>query len=149
MTALTLTIPDELDTEALGALDGKPVDSYALQQMLRTELLDVHDTIWEIAEAADEPKADDLREQARRLDRLADACAELNPAPTTNRLRDLRDMARLSRGELAEQVGVPGSTLREWEAGGSIPDEHAEKLSAIFAVSVRFLLAQDLDDSEA
>ena len=49
---------------------------------------------------------------------------------------------RLSRGEIAERVGVTGSTYSAWVNGRAIPSDKLEKLADLFGVSCDYLLGR-------
>ena len=47
---------------------------------------------------------------------------------SAEQIRDLRHRLELSRGELAEQVGVAKRTVEYWEQGRGQPNRKAEKI---------------------
>ena len=49
---------------------------------------------------------------------------------------------RLSRGEIAERVGVTGSTYTAWFKGRAIPSDKLEKLAELYGVSCDYLLGR-------
>ena len=59
------------------------------------------------------------------------------------RVRQLREAVKLSRGELADVIGEDESVIERYEAGEPIPQRVAEKLAAMFAVSVAHLRGED------
>lgn len=61
-----------------------------------------------------------------------------------NRLKKLRKEVGLSRGELAEKVGVSYRTIQSWELGtNEIKGSNARKLADHFNVSIPYLLGYD------
>ena len=65
---------------------------------------------------------------------------EVNMESTANRLIRLRKKAKLSMKEVAEQIGVPISTYRDWEYGRSMKTNIYVKLSLVLKVSLSELL---------
>jgi len=59
------------------------------------------------------------------------------------RLRSLRDKAKLSVPELAERTGIPRTTLFNWESGLSEPSlKHYPVLAEAFGIKVRTLFPE-------
>lgn len=59
---------------------------------------------------------------------------------TAKKLRELRQLKKMSQEELAYKIGVSQVTVGKWEQGTSIKHENLKKLSEIFEVPVEFLL---------
>ncbi len=57
----------------------------------------------------------------------------------TNRMRHLREAAKLSTAELGEVIGEDEAAIRRYEAGEPLPPQVADKLAGMFAVSVAFV----------
>ncbi len=58
-----------------------------------------------------------------------------------NRLRELRKEKKLSLAGVAQAIGVPVSTYRDWEYGKAIRGEPYERIAEIFDVSLNELLS--------
>ena len=66
-----------------------------------------------------------------------------------NRLKELRKAKGLTQVELAKQIGIGQSGYSDWERGiTKIDSESLTKLSALFSVSVGYLLGKDDDAKE-
>ena len=66
-----------------------------------------------------------------------------------NRLKELRKEKGLTQVELAKQIGIGQSGYSDWERGiTKIDSESLTKLSALFSVSVGYLLGKDDDAQE-
>lgn len=65
------------------------------------------------------------------------------PETPPNRLRELREAAGLRKEHLAIEYDVSVTTIERWESG-EIPGKHLRPLAKQFAVSVSFLLRDDL-----
>lgn len=71
----------------------------------------------------------------------------VRPVPQ-NRLRELREAARLTRTQLAERVGVHPSTVGRWEDETmAFPDERKQHVAEVLGVSVAYLMGWDAPDS--
>ena len=67
-----------------------------------------------------------------------------------NRLKELRKGKGLTQVELAKQIGIGQSGYSDWERGITrIDSESLAKLSAIFSVSVGYILGEDENDRES
>lgn len=72
------------------------------------------------------------------------------------RLKELRDEAGLSQGDIAEKFSVAQNTVSSWENGKRDPDtDTVKKIAAFFGVSIDYLLgvtsikkAPSLEDAE-
>jgi transcriptional regulator with XRE-family HTH domain len=64
-----------------------------------------------------------------------------------DRLRELREAAKLSQVELAAQLSYPdGSQVSRWEHGHAFPsDDNREALARAFGIDQEGLFAGDLD----
>ncbi|AYP29622.1 DNA binding protein [Streptococcus phage SW15] len=61
-----------------------------------------------------------------------------------NRLKELRELRKITRVELAEKIGVTKLTILNWEHGThEIKGSNAKKLAEYFNVSVPYLLGYD------
>jgi len=61
-----------------------------------------------------------------------------------NRLKELRELRKITRVELAEKIGVTKLTILNWEHGThEIKGSNAKKLSEYFNVSIPYLLGYD------
>lgn len=58
----------------------------------------------------------------------------------SQQLRSLRQSQGLTMKKVAESVGVPVSTYRDWEYGSKVPASVAPKLAEVLRVSTRDLL---------
>ena len=57
------------------------------------------------------------------------------------RLKELRDEAGLSQGDIAEKFSVAQNTVSSWENGKRDPDtDTVKKIAAFFGVSIDYLL---------
>ena len=64
-----------------------------------------------------------------------------------NRLKQLRELQKMTRVELAEKVGVTKLTVLKWEHGTyEIKGSNAKKLADYFGVSIPYLLGYDTDN---
>lgn len=62
-----------------------------------------------------------------------------------NRLKELRELRKITRVELAENIGVTKLTILNWEHGThEIKGSNAKKLAEYFNVSIPYLLGTDL-----
>lgn len=67
-----------------------------------------------------------------------------------NRLKELRKGKGLTQVELAKQIGIGQSGYSDWERGITrIDSESLAKLSALFSVSVGYILGEDENDRES
>lgn len=67
-----------------------------------------------------------------------------------NRLKELRKRKGLTQVELAKQIGIGQSGYSDWERGITrIDSESLAKLSAIFSVSVGYILGEDENERES
>jgi transcriptional regulator with XRE-family HTH domain len=63
-----------------------------------------------------------------------------------NRLKELRESRKITRVELAENIGVTKLTILNWEHGThEIKGSNAKKLAEYFNVSIPYLLGYDTD----
>jgi transcriptional regulator with XRE-family HTH domain len=63
-----------------------------------------------------------------------------------NRLKELRELRKMTRVELAEKLGVTKLTILNWEHGThEIKGSNAKKLAEYFNVSIPYLLGYDTD----
>lgn len=63
-----------------------------------------------------------------------------------NRLKELRELRKMTRVELAEKIGVTKLTILNWEHGThEIKGSNAKKLAEYFNVSVPYLLGYETD----
>ena len=61
-----------------------------------------------------------------------------------NRLKELRELRKITRVELAEKIGVTKLTILNWEHGThEIKGSNAKKLAEYFNVSIPYLLGYD------
>lgn len=61
-----------------------------------------------------------------------------------NRLKELRELRKMTRVELSEKIGVTKLTILNWEHGThEIKGSNAKKLAEYFNVSVPYLLGYD------
>ncbi|MCL2847023.1 MAG: helix-turn-helix domain-containing protein [Firmicutes bacterium] len=57
------------------------------------------------------------------------------------RLKELREERKLTKTELAEQVGLPRPTVSHWESGKFVPNaEGVVKLAVFFEVTTDYIL---------
>lgn len=64
-----------------------------------------------------------------------------------NRLKELRELQKMTRVELAEKIGVTKLTILNWEHGThEIKGSNAKKLADYFNVSIPYLLGYDTSD---
>lgn len=56
-----------------------------------------------------------------------------------NRVAQLREASKLTRSELAQVIGEDEASIHEYESGEPLPPHVADKLAAMFGVSVSFL----------
>ncbi len=69
---------------------------------------------------------------------------------TSNRLKELRVRAGISRAGLADQAGVGEHQVRRWEANEVlIPSKHLAKLTELLNCSVEHLMGWDRERSAA
>ena len=61
---------------------------------------------------------------------------------TARKLRELRQLKRMSQEELAYKIGVSQVTIGKWEQGTSIKHEHLKKLSQTLEVPIEYLLEE-------
>lgn len=62
-----------------------------------------------------------------------------------NRIKEARIAAGLSQKYVATTLGVSGPSVSNWESGKTTPTtENLASLSALFGVSVDYLLGQDI-----
>jgi hypothetical protein len=81
-STLSVQVSDRL-AATLAPFDGLlSVDRYIAEQMLRDQINETGRRIAEIAEDGADPKTDELREAACRLDQIATALDEMNPIRT-------------------------------------------------------------------
>lgn len=67
-----------------------------------------------------------------------------------NRLKELRKGKGLTQVELAKQIGIGQSGYSDWERGITrIDSESLAKLSALFSVSVGYILGEDENERES
>ncbi|AZF90842.1 hypothetical protein CHPC925_0041 [Streptococcus phage CHPC925] len=67
-----------------------------------------------------------------------------------NRLKELRELRKMTRVELAEKIGVSKLTVLKWEHGTSkISRREAKKLADFFGVSVGYLLGLDTTENDS
>lgn len=67
-----------------------------------------------------------------------------------NRLKELRKGKGLTQVELAKQIGIGQSGYSDWERGITrIDSESLAKLSALFSVSVGYILGEDENEGES
>ncbi|AZF92377.1 DNA-binding protein [Streptococcus phage CHPC879] len=65
-----------------------------------------------------------------------------------NRLKELRELRKMTRVELAEKIGVTKLTILNWEHGThEIKGSNAKKLADHFSVSIPYLLGYDTDNT--
>ena len=65
-----------------------------------------------------------------------------------NRLKQLRELRKMTRVELAEKIGVTKLTILNWEHGThGIKGSNAKKLADHFGVSIPYLLGYDTDNT--
>lgn len=65
-----------------------------------------------------------------------------------NRLKELRESRKITRVELAENIGVTKLTILNWEHGTcEIKGSYAKKLAEYFNVSIPYLLGYDTDNT--
>ncbi len=70
--------------------------------------------------------------------------------PNTNRLPSLREAQGLTPKQLAQQLNVHPITVTRWERGDTgIPEKYWSLLSAIFGVSVAYLLGLENGNGKA
>jgi transcriptional regulator with XRE-family HTH domain len=67
----------------------------------------------------------------------------MKPTKFHERIRSLRESSRLTVKEIAQQIGVPESTYREWEYGRAITGEPYLKLARVLGVDIRELLGDE------
>lgn len=65
-----------------------------------------------------------------------------------NRLKELRELRKMTRVELSEKIGVTKLTILNWEHGThEIKGSNAKKLADYFNVSIPYLLGYDTDNT--
>jgi transcriptional regulator with XRE-family HTH domain len=66
-----------------------------------------------------------------------------------DRLRAARTARSLSRGDLAQQLGVVPKTIQRWESGDTRPSEEQQRLAAEkLGISVSKLFPRTTDEDE-
>ena len=64
------------------------------------------------------------------------------------RLRRLRQAHRMTMKESAAAIGVPESTYRDWEYGGSVRGQYYPKIADVLGVSIHELLTGERVQSD-
>jgi transcriptional regulator with XRE-family HTH domain len=61
---------------------------------------------------------------------------------TAFKIRQIRDLKKMSQEELANKIGVSQVTIGKWEQGTSIKHEYLKKLSETLEVPIDYLLEE-------
>ena len=60
------------------------------------------------------------------------------------RIKQIRELNRMTQADLAKTLGVTKSSVNDWETGGSVPStQELMALAILFKVSVNYLLGLD------